>query len=216
MRIFANICCLILLLSAALAAQAQRDFLTEDEGDQIREAQDPNERLTAYLKFARLRLELVKQAMAVEKSGRSKLIHDNLEDYGRIIEAMDSVIDDALVRKVDVQKGTAAVAEREKEFLAMLQEFAAKPAKDRRFFEFVLKDAMEATEDSLEESQHDLKTRAGRVLEEDTREKKKRESMMTPGDQEKRKAEVKQAEDKAKKTPKAPTLRRKGEVPKQP
>ena len=216
MRTLVRICGAALLLGAAFFAWPQRDFLTEDEADQIRVAQEPNERLARYLTFARLRLELVKQALEVEKPGRSKLIHDNLDDYARIIEAMDAVIDDALVRKVDLQKGVALVAEREKEFLAILQQFAAKAAKDRYLFDYVLKDALEATQDSLEESQHDLRSRTQRVLEEDVREKKKRESSMTPAELEKRKTEEKQAEEKAKKTPKAPTLRRKGETPKEP
>src|SRR5262249_11678864 len=122
---------LVFLTFICAYPQQQRDFLSEAEGDQIRDAQEPNERLALYLKFARLRLELVKQAMAVEKPGRSKLIHNNLEDYSRIIEALDAVIDDAVARKLDVAKGVGQVAEREKEFLAMLQEFSAKPVKDR-------------------------------------------------------------------------------------
>ncbi len=207
---------ILALVVLVCAYPQQRDFLSDDEGDQIRVAQEPNERLLLYLKFARLRLELVKQAIAVEKPGRSKLIHNNLEDYNHIIEAMDAVIDDALARKVDVAKGVGQVAEREKEFLAMLQEFSSKPAKDRHLFDFALKDALDATQDSLEESQHDLKERAHRVLDEDTRERKQREASMTPAEVEKRKVEEKQAEVKAKKTPKAPTLRRKGEVPKEP
>ena len=202
---------LILLLAASAAwAQGQRDFLTEDEADQIRLIQEPNERLALYLKFARLRLELVKQTLAVEKPGRSRLIHNNLEDYGRIIAAMDNVIDDALARKVDVGKGVALVAEQEKQFLATLEEFNAVKAKDRYLYEFVLKDSLEATQDSLEESQHDLKERAHRVVDQDFREKKERESMMTVKDVERKKEEAAKEEKKARK---APTLRRKGEKP---
>src|SRR5713226_7674161 len=102
MREFMRILWYSLLVAALVCAYPQqRDFLSDDEGDQIREAQEPNERLLLYLKFARLRLELVKQAMAVEKPGRSKSIHNNLEDYSKIIEAMDAVIDDGLARKLD-------------------------------------------------------------------------------------------------------------------
>jgi len=197
-----------LLAAGTAPAQGQRDFLTEDEADQIRLAQEPNERLAQYLTFARLRLELVKQTLAVEKAGRSRLVHNNLEDYTRIIEAMDAVIDDALARKTDIQKGVALVAEMEKKFLATLREFAARKAKDAYLWEFVMKDAVEATQDSLEESQHDLRARTERVLDEDVREKKKREADMTVVDREKKEVEQKKEEQKARK---APTLRRKGE-----
>ncbi len=201
---------ILLLLAAAAWAQVQRDFLSEDEADQIRLVQEPNERLLLYAKFARLRLELVKQTLAVDKPGRSRLIHNNLEDYSRIVEAMDNVIDDALARKVDVQKAVALLVDYEKKFLATLEEFNAKPAKDRYLYEFVLKDALEATQDSLEESQHDLRARTERVLDEDRTEKKKIESMMTVKDQQERKAAEKKEEKQARK---APTLRRKDEKP---
>lgn len=208
----------LLLAAAALFAQRNAgDFLTDDEISQIRDAQDPDERIPLYLKFARLRLELVKQAMAVEKPGRSRLIHDNIEDYTHIIEAIDSVIDDALVRKLDLGKTMDAVAAREKEFAATLKALDAQKAKDRYLFDFALKDAIDATNDSLEESEHDLGQRTQRLADEGSREKKEREAMMTPAEKEKRKgddaAEAKSAEDKSKKTPKAPTLRRKGEAP---
>jgi hypothetical protein len=201
---------ILLLLAATAWAQGQRDFLSEDEADQIRLIQEPNERLLLYVKFARLRLELVKQTLAVDKPGRSRLIHNNLEDYSRIIEAMDNVIDDALARKVDVQKAVALLADYEKKFLVTLEEFNAKQTKDRYLYEFVLKDALEATQDSLEESQHDLRARTERVLDEDRTEKKKLESMMTVKDQQERKAAEQKEEKKARKVP---TLRRKDEKP---
>lgn len=215
MKTLSKIFGLLLLMALAAFSQDRRDFLTEDEADQIREAQEPNERLALYLKFARLRLELVRQALAAEKPGRAKLIHDNLEDYTRIVEAMDSVIDDALARKMDLQKSMGLVAAREKEFIGMLQGFSGKPAKDRSYYEFALKDALDTTQDSLEESQQDLKARAQRVLSEDARDKKKRESEMSAAEQAQRKAERQEAEDKASRgsTRKPPTLRRKGEAP---
>ena len=54
-----------LLLASALVAQ-DRDFLTADEVDQVREAQDPNARLALYITFAQERLGMLEQLLAKE------------------------------------------------------------------------------------------------------------------------------------------------------
>src|SRR5688572_15717970 len=112
---------IVLLLAASPVAHAQaRDFLTADEADQVRLAQDPNARLQLYTVFARQRLDQVQQLVATPKTGRSGLIHELLDDYTKIIEAIDTVADDGLKRKLTIDVGMAAVAGTEKELLAAL------------------------------------------------------------------------------------------------
>lgn len=204
---------LFLLFAIAGHPQATRDFLTADEVDQVRLAQDPNERLKLYLHFARQRVELLKQLLSKDKPGRSAMIHSTLEDYTKIIEAIDTVADDALRRRIEIGPGISAVVKEEKALLAALEKIAESKPKDVSRYEFALQQAIETTRDSLEISQEDLKTRTRAVLDREAKERKERESMMQPKDLEEKKAqEAKEAQQKKK----APTLRRKGEVPKEP
>ncbi|MGI8742910.1 MAG: hypothetical protein ACR2NN_10135 [Bryobacteraceae bacterium] len=204
---------LILAICAAGFAQ-ERDFLTADEADQVREAQEPNDRVKLYIQFARQRLDLLQQMVAKEKAGRSALIHDTLEDYTKIIEAIDTVADDALKRKLPLNVGMAAVADAEKEMAESLKKIEAMQLKDRARYDFALKNAIETTQDSAELSTQDLSVRAGAVAEQEKKEKAARDAMMPAKEQEKKKAAEKEEEAKPKR--KAPTLRRPGEVTKPP
>src|SRR6476646_4172276 len=123
----------MVLFSLGLPLFAQiggRDFLTNDEADQIRQVQEPNDRLKLYLVFAKQRVEQVDQLVAQNKAGRSVLIHDLLEDYTKIIDAMDTVADDALRRKLPLDLGLAGTVEGEKTMLARLQKIQNAAASD--------------------------------------------------------------------------------------
>ena len=204
--------CLILLL-IALPLLAQRDFLTPDEVERIREAQEPNLRLTLYTNYAKLRLDLLKQLFAKEKPGRSILIYNQLDQYTKIIEAIDIVADDALRRKLDLTQGIAEVAKAEEKMLAELQKFSASEPKDISRYDFVLKNAIEVTQDSLEISKADLKDRGRTVAEREVAIKKEREALLSSEDKKEKAEAEKKSGETERKTRKAPTLRRKDEKP---
>ena len=194
-----------LLLAAPLCAQ--RDFLTADEIDQIKEAQEPVERLKLYSRFAKQRVDMVQSLFSKDKAGRSILMHDALDDYSRILDAIDDVTDDALLRKLEVKAGLEAVVATEKQLLPVLQKIQDSNPKDLARYDFVLKQAIETTQDSLQSSQEDLGQRGRDVEARDAREKKELEDLTSPADDESKKA----AEKKAAPKRKAPTLKRPGE-----
>lgn len=199
----------VVVLAGASVLRAQRDFLTADETDQIREAQDPNDRVQLYIHFAKQRIDQVQQLLAKDKAGRSALIHDLLEDYGNIIDAIDTVTDDALRRKKDIAVGVTAIQSGEKELLQSLKKIEDVHAKDEPRYEFALKQDIDGTSDSLELAGEDLARRSNEVTASEVKEKKEREAMMQPKDRAAAEAnEKKEAQTKQKK---APTLLKPGE-----
>ncbi|HEY7208857.1 MAG TPA: hypothetical protein VH477_01190 [Bryobacteraceae bacterium] len=202
-----------LLVVASLACAEDRDFLSPNEVEQIREAQDPNDRLTLYVHFARQRMDLIEQYLAKEKPGRSIFIHNTLEDYSKIIEAIDTVSDDALRHNHPIDKGMVAVIDAEKEFLDKLNKIQESEPKDLDRYKFVLSEAIDTTTDSHDLSLEDSKKRTTALASEDTKEKNEREAMMSKTEQKERKKSS-AADDEKKK--KVPSLYRPGEKPQNP
>ena len=211
----ALIAALVLLTPFASTAQEYvggRDFLTEHEIDMVREAQEPNKRIEIYLHFALLRLELIKQKLAVKTPGRSAEIHRNLDEYSKIIEAIDTVVDDALVRDTDITKATELIIKQETEFLTALNHIEENPADDHFRYEFVLDDAIEITTDSMDLTQGDLVERKREIVESDTENRKEVEDSMAPEmrqqmEKAREAARTREAEEKRKR----PTLMKPGE-----
>jgi hypothetical protein len=197
-------------LSAAVIAPAlaQRDFLTADEIDQVRLARDPNLRMKLYIQLAKQRLDLATSVLAKPKDGRSILVHDALEEYDQIIDAIDTVADDALQHRIDISEALASVTKSEKEMLGTLGKIETSQPPDLARFSFQLKQAIETTRDSIELSQQDMASRALAIDAKNAEEKKERDSMRTAKDQEAKQADDKKAADQKRKVP---TLRRKGE-----
>jgi hypothetical protein len=203
----------ILLVFGATGWAQERDFLTADEVDQIREIQEPNARLKLYVVFARQRLALLQQYLSMEKPGRSALIHDTLEEYTHIIEAIDTVADDALVRKTPLEVGMKEVATAETEMLATLQKVEDAAPKDLERYEFALKSAIDTTTDSKELSEEDLHTRSTELAAEAKKEKQDRKALASAEDKKAKKSPedkpgVIKATDR-----KPPTLYKPGEKP---
>lgn len=205
-----------LVFSSLLSAQEDRDFLTPNEVEQIREAQDPNARLLLYVQFARMRMDLVDQYLAKQKPGRSIFIHNTLEDYSKIIESIDSVSDDALRHNRPIDKGMVSVSAAEKEFLDKLNKIQDSEPKDLDRYKFVLSQAIDTTSDSRELSLQDAQKRSTALTAADAQQQKEREALMPNKEvKERKQAAADESEREQEQKKKIPSLLKPGEKPPQ-
>ena len=204
--------------ASAIPAFAQRDFLTPDEVDKVRQVQEPNARLKLYLLFARQRMDQLQQLFAKEKKGRSIQARELLEDYAGIVDAIDAVSDDSLKRKVDIALGVSAVGDAEQRFLTQLRKIKDAAPADLDLYNVALEEAIAATSDSIELAGSDADKRAAELAAKDEEEKKEAERTLAAEDSKGKSADAPadgtktadaSADNKPKRKP--PTLLRPGE-----
>lgn len=154
----------LLLLSAAplLAQVGGREPLNNKEIDELREtAQEPDKRLKLMVQFARARLATIEQLrgdprLAAERGAR---VHDLLEDFTKLVDEMGDNIDDYAARKADLRKALKTVIEGDTEFQVKLRTLkeqgagaGAKEGSETGDYTFVLQNAIEAVNLSLDDS----------------------------------------------------------------
>jgi chromosome segregation ATPase len=156
---------LILLTLVSAAWAKRRDPLTETEADQLREAAlEPQKRLMLLIKFTSARLDAIEQLRAdpKEADGRGAKIHDLLEDFTALLDELNDNLDQYQGRpldkddKTDFRKGIKAVMAACDQFDIKLKNLRAEAQsnpqtrKELPDFQFVLQDAQDALQSSLD------------------------------------------------------------------
>ena len=165
---------------AGLVHTAQkRDPLTDNESNQIAElAQEPDKRIKLLLKFTQARLTTIDQMEGDPRmaAGRGKQVHDLLEDFTSLIDELDDNIDDYAEKKSDIRKALKDVVEADTSFQLKLRTLKEQKASTKEFSEynFVLQNASEAVNSSLDNSRQALQELEAALKEADKNEKKKK------------------------------------------
>jgi hypothetical protein len=159
---------ILLVISAALALTAslgaqQRDPLSDVESDQLREvAQEPEKRLKLLIKFTGERLDTVEAMLGDDKAkARGQRVHDALQDFRELVDELDDNIDDYSDKQADMRKVLGEIIGAEESFsrrLKAIQDRASDPklAEEAKSYSFVLQDAMEAVNLSLDDAKKTL------------------------------------------------------------
>ena len=132
------------------------------------------------------------QLFAKEKAGRSITDPRHARPVHEIIEAIDTVVDDALAHKRTVT-GLPVLAKTERELLTKLEKLSEIQAADKERYRFSLEQAVGATRDSADLSDVDVKERARDVDEKERQIEKQREAMSAPDRKSEKTADQKKA-----------------------
>jgi uncharacterized coiled-coil DUF342 family protein len=147
------VCLVLLLLVTTGLAQRRRDPLNPLEVDQLRDtAQEPEERLKLYVKFARARLDTLSKARTDPgKTNRGQDVHDALQDFLAVYDELNDNIDTYADRKDDIRKALKLIIEADTEFqagLRALKDSATASREEYKKYEFLLSDALETLDSS--------------------------------------------------------------------
>jgi len=151
----------VLVLAISGLAQRQRDPLTQQEIDQLRDsAQDPDTRLKLYVVFARARLDTLEKMRADPKTKeRAQKTHDDLEDFTAVYDELNENVDTFIDRENDVRKPLKAIIEADTEFQAKLRALksdAQTTPEELKEYDFVLTTAIETVDSSAEDHRKDM------------------------------------------------------------
>ena len=154
---------LALLVSLTSFGDAQvknRDPLTEQEVDQMRETADfPSKRLELMIGFARSRMKSIAELQTATKipPERPTKIHDLLQDFLALIDEMDDNIDVYGAHKTDIRKGLKLLIEADSEWQLQLRQLKEQsPPEELQQYAFVLTNAKEAVNDSAKNTRETL------------------------------------------------------------
>jgi len=146
---------------SSVSFQQRKDYLSEGEADQIREAYEPAERITLYVKFAEDRLKKFQYELnrKVQDRRRAEVLNNLLNGY---TGCMDDAADQIAVgkeRQSDIHGVLKLMKSKGNEFLDILEKLQEKgPELDT--YKDTLLDAIDGTKEALTDVDNALKTAA--------------------------------------------------------
>jgi hypothetical protein len=147
-------CCLLLLPFAP--AVPRHDPLTSAEIDQLRDtAQEPEQRLKLYIKFARARLASLEQVRSDPKvTDRGQETHDRLQDFLDLYDELNDNVDTYADRKEDLRKALKPIIEADTEFQAKLRALKTSDTANKdeqNHYEFLLTNTIDTVDNSAQD-----------------------------------------------------------------
>jgi len=147
---------LLSFLIAPAPSRAQRpdkDYLSDLEADKIRDAETPNERVDLFLTFAADRLKKFQYELEHPSPNKHKeMLNYLMNSYGGCIDDAADLIQVSLEKQENIRQGIDHMAEKAKEFLAVLQKLQ-NGGPELEVYKDNLDDAIEGTQDAINDAE---------------------------------------------------------------
>src|SRR3989441_5567215 len=143
---------LILFPATGLSGQ-KKDFLSEDEEDELREAQDPSKRIEVYLAFAQARLDRFEQYRTRPddpKYDPGSYLDSLLGEYISLNDELKSWIEYQFQHNGDMRRGLRALLDRGPRQLEQLRQIQQSPCPHASEYSNSLRDTIEDMTDTLD------------------------------------------------------------------
>jgi len=157
MRTYAGLILLISLVACAagaMRAQAvQKDYLSAEEADKIRDAETPNERIKLFMQFADDRLKKFQYELEhPSQTNHTQVLNYLMKSYVGCVDDAADLMQEGVEKQLNVRAGIDLIAGKTKEFLEVLRKIQT-DGKELDVYRDNLDDALEGTQDALNDAE---------------------------------------------------------------
>ena len=140
-------------MASANAQTVKKDYLSDYEADKIRDAETPNERIKLFVQFADERLKKFQYELDHPSASRhSEMLNYLMNSYIGCVDDASDLIQEGIEKQQNVRAGVDLMANKAKEFLETLKKISA-DAKELDLYKLNLDDAIEGTQDAINDSE---------------------------------------------------------------
>jgi hypothetical protein len=139
--------------SFAFAQAIQKDYLSNLEADKIRDAETPNERIKLYVQFADDRLKKFQYELDHPSQTRhAEMLNYLMNSYIGCVDDASDLIQEGIEKQQNIRAGIDLMYGKAKEFLEALKKISA-DAKEIEIYKFNLDDAIEGTQEAINDAE---------------------------------------------------------------
>ncbi len=148
-------------MHSPMPLQERKDYLTEGEANQIRDAYEPAERIGLYMKFAEDRLKKFQYELnrKVQDRRRAEVLNNLLNAYTGCMDDAADQIEVGKERQADIHGALKLMKSKGNEFLDILEKIQEK-GQELDTYKDTLLDALDGTKEALTDVDNALKTAA--------------------------------------------------------